>query len=317
MFRIVVIPLSIAVWALSFVTAPADGQSRQELAMRLAAVEARLSEMETRPPQQDTLIAETLVMRIHGLEREQRAMTGELERLGFENRRMQQELESLGVDVDRLLSRGQASTDAHGDDQFSLGGPDFLTEDEIDPDNPYAESLAASVQPLGATVTVPPAGAEIDSIPPATGSTRDALNANVNRQAAAPEPVPDASTLFGNAHDRLLSGDFGGAQELFAEFTRAYPENPRAGEAHYWLGETHFVNGDFQDAADAYIAVLQANRQGVHAPDALVRLGASLAGLGEVSRACQALVGFPAEFPGASEDVRRKAQREAGRIGCE
>ena len=76
------------------------------------------------------------------------------------------------------------------------------------------------------------------------------------------------------------------------------------------------INGDFQDAADAYIASLQTERQGPRAPDALIRLGASFAALGQSGQACQVLATFPAEFPRASEDARRKAQREVARIGC-
>lgn len=323
MTRIVLTSLSVLGLLVALSLAPAEAQSRRELAARLDAVEARLAQIETRALQGDP-VAETLMMRVDDLERQQRVQTGEIERLNFENRRLRQELEQLGVNVDRMLSGGTAYESGAGDmqaggDPLSLGGPsDLLTADEIDENDPYAQARASTVQPLGA-----PGQGQSQTTPRQTSrdtrsqsGARSQLDADVSSLAAPPEPVMDADTLFENANARLLDGDFGGARELLRDFTQTYPEDQKVGQAWYWLGETHFINGDFQDAADAYIASLQEDRQGPRAPDALVRLGASLAALGETSRACQVLATFSSEFPRAGEDARRKAQRETSRIGC-
>lgn len=296
MIRLALPALPALVVALSVLTAPADAQSRRELAARLDAVEARLAEVEARALQGDP-VAETLMMRVDALEREQRVLTGEVERLTFDNRRLRQELERLGVDVDRLVSGGAA---VGAGDPLSLGGgAPLLTPGEIDPDDPFAEARAATVQPLQAP--------EQGGLPALGGATE------LDDVAA---PARDPQSLFNDGRARLLDGDFGGAREVFRDFTASYPDDALAGQAWYWLGETHFINGDYQDAADAYIASLQTDRQGERGPDALVRLGASLAALGETGRACQVLATFPAEFPRASEEARRKAQREVARLGC-
>jgi len=319
MIRIALIALSGLAMLCAGLAAPAEAQSRRELAARLDAVEARLAQIEDRALQGDP-VAETLMMRVDDLERQQRVQTGELERLTFENRRLRQELKQLGVNVDRLLSGGAAygagEPEASGD-PLSLGGPsDLLTSEEIDDSDPFAEARASTVQPLGA----PGQGQSQPRSPSrdtrAQSGAQGQLDADVSSLAAPPEPVMDADTLFETANARLLDGDFGGARELLRDFTQTYPDDPKVGQAWYWLGETHFINGDFQDAADSYIAALQEDRQGPRAPDALVRLGASLAALGETSRACQVLATFPSEFPRAGDDARRKAQREVSRIGC-
>jgi len=271
--------------------APAHAQSRREMVMRIDALEARLAEIEGTALAGDP-VAETLMTRIDELEREQRVMTGEIERLAFENRRMRTELERLGRDVDRVFA-------SPAGDRPDGGGALELDPSEIDPSDPFAEVRAASVQPLQA-----PRGAARPAIPAA--EPLDDPEGGVR--------APDA--LFESGRGRLLDGDFAGAREAFAEFTERHNDHPRAGEAWYWLGETHFVDGALQEAADAYIASLQADRRGERAPDALVRLGASLAGLGETREACQVLATFPAEFPNASADARRKAERETARIGC-
>jgi tol-pal system protein YbgF len=276
------------------VSAPAHAQSRREIAARLDAVEARMAEAEGRALQGDP-VAETLMARLDAVEREQRILTGEIERLAFENRRMRQELEQLGRNVEALLA-GAVGQSASGD------GPALLEPGEIDPDDPFGEARADDVQPLQAPDGVRPL-----------------------RQGSAPQPAAlsgpadaqaDPRDVYAAGRARLLDGDFAGAREAFERYTEQFPQGEQAGGAWYWLGETHFVNGAFDDAADAYIASLRTDRRGPQGPDALVRLGASLDGLGQTGRACEVLATFPQEFPNASVESRRKAQREISRIGC-
>ena len=114
----------------------------------------------------------------------------------------------------------------------------------------------------------------------------------------------------------LRAGDFFGAQEGFEAFVADYPDHERADEAQFWLGETYFINSDFAEAADAYIASLRADGRGPKAPDALVRLASSLSNLGRDNDACQTLGRFSSQFPNANADARARANREAMRIGC-
>ena len=279
--------------------APAEAQSRRELAARLDAVEARLAEAEARALQGDP-VAETLMARLDALEREQRGLTGEIERLAFENRTLRRELEQMGRNVDALLAGG-AQAGVSGD------GPALLEPDEVNPDDAFAQARAADVQPLQA-----PDGATAQRTDDSDG-TASGGPATLDAPAGA---EADPAAVFSSGRARLLDGDFAGAREAFERYTEQFPEGDQAGEAWYWLGETHFVSGAFDEAADAYIASLRADRRGPRGPDALVRLGASFDGLGQTGRACDVLATFPQEFPNASDEARRKAQREVSRIGC-
>ena len=290
--------------------APVEAQSRRELAARLDAVEARLAEAESQALQGGPVV-EALMARLDALEREQRVLTGEVERLAFENRRLRRELEQLGRNVDALLA-GEAGRPASGD------GPALLEPAEIDGDDPFAQARGADVRPLevpgGAArerSETDPAG---DGGGDAEASGPQALDPPGGERDAEPDLDPDA--VFTRARRRLLDGDFAGAREAFELYTEQFPDGRQAGEAWYWLGETHFVNSDFDAAADAYIASLRTERRGPRGPDALVRLGASLHGLGRTDRACEVLATFPQEFPNASDSARRKTQRESARIGC-
>ncbi|MFP4520443.1 MAG: tetratricopeptide repeat protein [Oceanicaulis sp.] len=285
--------------------APAEAQSRRELAARLDAAEARLAEIEDRALQGDP-VAETLMQRVDALEREQRVLTGEIERLAFENRRLRTTVEQMQRTLDALLDGGAPSTA----DPRAGDGPALLEPGEIDSDDPHGEARAASVRPLQA-----PGG--LEPVRPQAGSgAQDDTDERAPADLSGADEPADPEALYQRGRTRLLEGDFAGAQEAFESFTFDHGDHARADEAWYWLGETHFVTGDLDAAADAYIASLRADRGGEQAPDALVRLGASLAGLGETDRACQVLATFGAEFPDASSDSRRKAERERARIGC-
>lgn len=280
--------------------APAQAQSRREMSARLDAAEARLAEIEARALQGDP-VAETLTIRIDALEREQRALTGEVERLAFDNRRLRDQIAEMQRTLDLILAGGAVASDP------AAGGPALLEPSEVDPGDPFGEARAQTVRPLQAPDGLAPQN-------PDQSSTEGSSSGPAS--LVAPASVEDPDTVFQRGRARLLEGDFVGAREAFESFTLDHAGDPRAAEAFYWLGETHFVNGDLSAAADAYIASLQSNRRGEKAPDALVRLGASLAGLGETQRACQVLATFSTEFPNADEEARRKAQRETARIGC-
>ncbi|MGJ3233031.1 MAG: tetratricopeptide repeat protein [Oceanicaulis sp.] len=306
MFRL--FALAVPVLALvAALTSPAEAQSRRELAARLDAAEARLAEIEARALQGDP-VAETLMTRVDALEREQRVLTGEIERLAFENRQLRSQVEQMQRTLNALLETG---VQAGASDPRAGDGPALLEPSEIDPDDPFAQARADSVRPLQAPDGRRPMNPQTQTGAAATGETGGPS------ELSGANAVADPDTLYQRGRTRLLEGDFAGAQEAFEAFTFDHGEDPRADEAWYWLGETHFVSGELDAAADAYIASLRADRRGEQAPDALVRLGASLAGLGETDRACQVLATFPTEFPNASADARRKADRESARIGCD
>lgn len=292
--------------------APAQAQSRRELAERLDRVEARLADLETQFLAGDP-VAERLITRVDALEREQRQTTGELERITFENRRMRQELEALGVNIDRLLSGNVMPQNGEGgpanlEPNAGQGASVDPSVAPQNPNDPFRDARSASVQPLGQTrLPQPTPRAEDDDFQ--AGPAALAGTASVETQA-----LPE--DLFREGRSRLLDGDFAGAQESFANFVQNYPQNDLAGDAWYWLGETHFVQGEFPDATEAYIASLRANERGEKAPDALIRLGASLAALDRLDQACATLNNFSRQFPNAGEDARRKARREAARAGC-
>jgi tol-pal system protein YbgF len=240
-------------------------------------------------------VAEALMRRIDEMEYQLRELTGETERLNYENRQLRQQVEALEA---QLAPPQPQETPL--DDEAVAWMRDGLDEVDgsriaiVDPNDPHAEARAAATGVLGAP--------------------------NGMRAAEAGEMAPaveaDPAGLFDQAHAKLLDGDFGGAQVGFETFVNEHPDHARAGEAWYWLGETFFVRSDFAEAADAYIASLRSRPDGEKAPDALVRLAASLNGMGRQADACATLDRFSGQFPNAPAASRARANRESLRAGC-
>ena len=135
-------------------------------------------------------------------------------------------------------------------------------------------------------------------------------------EIAAGMTLADPALTYEAARARLLEGDFGGAQSGFETFVAENPDHPLTAQAHYWLGETFYVRSDFTQAADAYIASLRLEPEGEKAPDALVRLAASLHGMGRTEDACATLSRFGRQFPNAAPASQARAARESVRANC-
>ncbi len=152
---------------------------------------------------------------------------------------------------------------------------------------------------------------------PAGFSPAPVPSSNTEAVATAPlEPAGNPKQAYEAAYGYLLQQDFGAAQAGFTDFLKAYPNDPLVPNALYWLGETHYVQKNFSDAAEAFDIVIQAYGSSSKAPDSLLKRGMSLAQLGKRDDACTALRQVAAKYPTAAQQVKSKADSERQRIGC-
>jgi len=145
---------------------------------------------------------------------------------------------------------------------------------------------------------VTPGGSTLSQIPTAPVFKEQTLN--------IPAPNNDVSQLSAIGQTKLAEGDFSGAQTAFKQYLQFNPDADDAGEVNFWLGESYYVRGGYADAADAYITSMRKDPKGAKAPDAMVRLAATLGKLGNKAEACQTLATFPAQFPNAAANVKEK-----------
>jgi len=134
--------------------------------------------------------------------------------------------------------------------------------------------------------------------------------------APASETSNDPKQLYETAYGYLLQRDYGAAETAFNEFLTKFPSDSLSGNAQYWLGETHFVRGQYKAAANAFLKGYQTYAQSAKAPDSLLKLAMSLDRLGQKDAACSSFAELSSKFPMAPQSVKARAQSERQRVGC-
>ncbi len=126
-----------------------------------------------------------------------------------------------------------------------------------------------------------------------------------------------AEELYEYALNRFLAKkDYINAAEAFQGFLDQFPEHPKAGEAYYWLGELYYVQGAYRQAAQNYLEGYRSYGNSSKAADSLLKLGVSLASLGQNREACDTFAELSGRFPNAPVRISRVVERERQRIPC-
>lgn len=136
----------------------------------------------------------------------------------------------------------------------------------------------------------------------------------------AVEAGPQVSISERGDLDRAIKdieqGRFDLGEDRLRGFLTAYPGGPLEGEALYWLGESQFVRGAFQNAARSYLNGYNTNRASAIAPRNLYRLGVTLGRLGQISEACLTLREVGKQFPTGPADILGGANSELSALNC-
>ncbi|MDX1742419.1 MAG: tol-pal system protein YbgF [Ruegeria sp.] len=119
---------------------------------------------------------------------------------------------------------------------------------------------------------------------------------------------------FDTAALALAEGDFQAAADQFAQFDISYPGSPLAPEAHLKRGQALEGLGNTREAARAFLASFTGDSEGAFASEALFELGAALGRLGQTDQACITLSEVGVRFP-ASATVSAATQEMAS-LGC-
>jgi tol-pal system protein YbgF len=156
-------------------------------------------------------------------------------------------------------------------------------------------------------------GAAPAGTPEAAGGTRVAA---APLPAAAPEQDVVPKQIYETAYGYLLQRDYGAAEAAFEDFLQRFPNDPLAGNAQYWLGESLFVRGQYRSAAGAFLKGYQNYGRNAKAPESLLRLAMSLQRLGQKDAACSSFNELASKYPSAPPHVRTSAQAERQKAGC-
>jgi tol-pal system protein YbgF len=187
--------------------------------------------------------------------------------------------------------------------------------------SPMSPSMGADAgdEPIGAPGGRG-AGAPLDLAtmgPPGSAPGQPVRNSNAGgAMVATLPPSQTPRDEYDLAYGYVLRKDYVLAEEGFRSFLSRYPGDRLTGDATYWLGESLFQRQRFRDAAESFLTVSTKYEGTAKAPDALLRLGQSLAALGEKEAACASLGEVLRKFPRASAGVKQGVEREQKRVRC-
>ena len=68
----------------------------------------------------------------------------------------------------------------------------------------------------------------------------------------------------------MKKADYPGAETALKAFVERHPNDPMAGSAQYWLGETYYARGRYAEAASAFAEGYKRYPKGAKAPDDLL-----------------------------------------------
>jgi tol-pal system protein YbgF len=209
------------------------------------------------------------------------------------------------------------------------------------PGVPGSTAASPAGQPTGeaAVASPPPRTVQPTTIAPDDAARQghvlgtipeDALRGQAQvRTPALPAPSPPApgqqarlvpegaDAAYKGALDQLQTGNWPAAEQSFTSFVKDYPDDPRAPTASYWLGETFFFRRDYPTAASVFARNYRTyGQEAPRAADNLLKLGMSLAAMGERDKACQTFGELAKRHPNASAPIKQALSRERTAAGC-
>jgi len=238
-----------------------------------------------------------LQVRITQMEEMVRSLTGQLEQSSFRVRQLEQRLDLMQRDMDLRLRELEGT-----------GGGASVT--------PRPSSPSPSV------TTAPPSGGGVLGYLPSqqpedgmgTGFAPPARANTPSGGGALPSGPPEEQYSY--AFSLLRQGEYAQAEQAFGAFIQANPTHSLAGNAQYWLGETFYARGDYENAAVAFAKGYREYSGGSKTPDNLFKLGMSMSALGKQREACAAFQKLQADFPDVAATLRRQVTDQMRRNGC-
>ncbi|MGE0627731.1 MAG: tol-pal system protein YbgF [Hyphomicrobiaceae bacterium] len=154
------------------------------------------------------------------------------------------------------------------------------------------------------------------SQPPGPPPGSDPIGSLLSNGAVQPASTGSARQAYERAYGHLLQQNYDAAQSGFTAFLQRYPNDDMAANAQFWLGETYFVRGQWDEAAAAFLKVAQNHAKSAKAPDSLAKLAMALERKGNRQAACRALAELNSRYPNPPAYVKNWESAERRRAGC-
>ncbi len=261
-----------------------------------------------------------LQVRMDRLEQQMRELTGRVEAETNRVEQLRQRVEQVNADVDLRLAQPQGheagAPAPRAGANFASAAPPSLADPVAAPPRQRPPSIPpgfGTLTPPASEIGGPPASAEPTQLRPRVTS---AGASDTLRPPGADMPSGSASAQYNAAFGLLRKADYEGAEEALRGFIRQYPNDPLAGNAQYWLGESYYARGKYSEAAAAFADGYKRYPKGPKAPEELLKLGMALEHANQKHNACIALMQLDRDFPHPGNAVKDRAAQEKKKLGC-
>ncbi len=274
-------------------------------------------------------LAQTGDPRILELEEQIRQLNGKIEELNFlllqtqdQIRKMQEDnefrLQQLEEKRGDLAARPSQETARNG-----VGGADTIsgTNGEAAAGQQPAGELPSTLGTITFDANGNPVGGGAEAGPQDTAFAEgngeiSGTGATDGTQVAALPQTDNPDELYRNAYNFILSGDYATAEAGFREHIERFPNDPKAPDAHYWLGEALLGLEQYRTSAEVFLAANRDYPKSSKAPDMLLKLGVSLAALNQRDVACATYAEIGKRYSDLSAALKERVKAEEALAGC-
>ena len=274
--------------------------------------------------------AAALVVRVNRLEEELRQANGRIEELQNAQRRLEAQLQKFREDVEFRF----------GDRSHGAPPEPDVAEAPLAPDQPGAPQRPRKSDAFdpNADPNAPGAPRPLGTTPPSAPLVHDSPAPLARGAPAAGPPLelgkgpPPATgpTIVGSGVAMLdqpreqfnaalaafQAGQYPEAEAGFKAFLAGNPAHRLTPDAIFYIGETYLQRSRPREAAEQYLKVTTDYAKSPRAAESMVRLGQTLAALGNSEQACATLTEFGKRYPSASTSVKKLAEHESAKDHC-
>jgi len=235
------------------------------LAADLVGIDNRLMQLESRFNNREGL---ALIQRIDALQDAMQNMQGQLEVTQHQLELLEAHQRELYQDIDRRLT-------------------------QLDDDNDASQTAAVGTMTIDGfqfeTIDL-----DADQSQPNNTSLADTMPAQ-NQTSSESE-----QSLYEGAYQLLMDRRYAESIDIFNQYLTRYPEGNYAPNAWYWLGEVYLLQGQYNEAENAFETVMDAFPTHPKAADALLKIGYTYEALGETDRALTTLMQVRSQYQGSA-----------------
>ena len=260
-----------------------------------------------------------LVVRIDRLEDELRHANGQIEELQNQNARLQEQFKRFREDVEFRLSGAKPSGGAAAPPPVALSEPSPVVKPRkgdafdpaLDPNAPGAPRV------IGSTAPSAPLGAPLEiERPTPLGVAPKPADAPPTIVTSGLDFTDRPKEQFNSAVEAYKAGQYADAEAQLKAFLSTNSTHRLAPDAIFFLGETYLQRSRPREAAEQYLKLSTDFSRSTRAPDGMMRLGQSLAMLGNSEQACATFAEVGKRYPTASSQVKKTVEREMQKDHC-